>query len=66
MANKSIELLFFEKSSTHFLLPAVIYYRLQYSLFFTFLKCHRNRLFLYVEFSNNNLILTFLSIKSQP
>ena len=47
MANKSIKLPLLDKSLKHFLLSTVIKYRLQYSLFFTFMKQDRNQLFLY-------------------
>ena len=43
-----------------------IEYRLQYSLFFTFLNCHRNRLFLYFLVNYRILIISLLFWVSIP
>ena len=61
MENKSIKLLFFDKS------PTLYYFchRILITVFVTFLKYHQNRLFPYF-LGDIDIILTFFDINLQP
>ena len=65
MANKSIQLLFFQYRPTLFLLPTVIEYRVR---IFYFSKVSSKSIIslFFGELSNINIIFTFLSIDLQP